>query len=445
MGYTVGISSGWWSIARDPILLGLAQKIGGFGAASGTAFNQVDLESPAEFFEPRLKQNVLRVQRELGVKTGMHAEIGTLAALESAERRIWEEAHKRLVETVKGASDLNMVYVNFHLSSTTILQFDEARIRPFGFQSQVVGPNGQPLGFWGDDSKAMKEYLTDSIFRRTDDSLRHEKPFKDRADAVFKKAREERVKETLRWLKEQEDYKQAPPERKKFMEDQYTRAAEKEAEQDTLQQTFHNRDFMYQCWKDTEFYKYILEAGEIDAYIAVGIYMKEKGDMLWASLLGGTSPIDAYYSRDFDVQLKFNAAVASRYIEGHLRNKDHPWNKRFLNGMSVLEWLRKTGLVIAIEIPEVGGGGGEGHEGLYRLFDPRHSQYLIRKIGMPQFNLCIDFEHMLSHKLDVGKIIDELPGDFGSLVSLFHLGEPKPYKGQAHIPIPLGSQAQEVL
>jgi hypothetical protein len=31
------------------------------------------------------------------------------------------------------------------------------------------------------------------------------------------------------------------------------------------------------------------------------------------------------------------------------------------------------------------------------------------------------------------------------LVYLFHLGEPKPYKGTAHIPIPLGSQSQEIL
>ncbi|MCX6819517.1 MAG: hypothetical protein NT129_05995 [Candidatus Aenigmarchaeota archaeon] len=35
MGYVVGVSSGWWKIAKPPDLLGLAQKVGGFGGTVG--------------------------------------------------------------------------------------------------------------------------------------------------------------------------------------------------------------------------------------------------------------------------------------------------------------------------------------------------------------------------------------------------------------------------
>lgn len=446
MGYLVGISSGWWSIGKDPILLGLAQKIGGFGAVSGSTFNQVDLESPAEFFEPRLKQNVLRVQRELGVKTGMHAEIGMLSALESAERRIWEEAHKRLVESVKWAAELNMIYVNVHLSSTTILQFEEQRIRPFGFQYQIVTPEGEPFYAMADKSKAVKEFVFEHI--EVSRALVAEKPWmeghKKETDRIIKEVRKE-VEEAVR---NDPRFKDATPEQIKEIVDHEMRtpARAQEIRNRITEATQENNEFVYQCWKNSPFSKYVMQAGEIDAYIATAYYMKETGDPLWSSIAKGKNPEDMYVSNDFYEQLAFNAAIASRYIEGHLKVKNHAWNKQYLDGMSILEWLKKTGLILALEIPEVGGGGGEGgHEGLYRLFDPRHSYHFIKKISSPQVRLCIDFEHMLSQKLDPYKILEEMPGDFGAMISLFHLGEPKPYRGTAHIPIPLGSQAQEVL
>ena len=145
MSYQVGVSSGWWNIGRDPNLLGLATKASALGATAGVQFNQIDVESLSEFLEPKVRENMKRVQKELGLKIGMHAEIVHNAALESGERRLWEQAHLRLVETVKNAAELNVVYINVHTSSTMQLQFEEAKIRPFGFQYQVVSPEGEPV------------------------------------------------------------------------------------------------------------------------------------------------------------------------------------------------------------------------------------------------------------------------------------------------------------
>ncbi|MFH0949003.1 MAG: hypothetical protein V1802_00775, partial [Candidatus Aenigmatarchaeota archaeon] len=99
MTYKIGISSGWWSVARAPELLGLTMKVGGFGATTGIQFNQIDLDTISEFLEPRLKQELTRMKKELSLEVGLHGEIGEVMKLESAERRFWELSHQRLVTT----------------------------------------------------------------------------------------------------------------------------------------------------------------------------------------------------------------------------------------------------------------------------------------------------------------------------------------------------------
>ncbi len=448
MTYAVGVSSGWWHIARDPALLGLPLKAG-FIATAGVTFNQVDLESTAEFIEPRVKENVLRIKKELGLRIGLHAEIGENAALESAERRIWEQAHLRLVETVKNAVDFGVIYINFHLSTLPIVQYEEARIRPFGFQYQVVGPDGRPMWHFAEKSAAAKKYIKEII---TDSHMQNaivrEKDFHGKLERLEEEYRREKsrvVEEAIKKLRAEPQYKALPESQKRFAEEAEIRDIEKKVTDYynmKEKELVRNPDQLYDSWTKSAYAQYILEAGEIDAYMIVAHDMHASGDMLWTNIVGGKTPENAYVERESE--LAFNAAVASRYLEGHLRVKEHPINKQYLNGMSVLEWANKTGLILCFEIPEVE-RTSRTSEGIYRLFDPRHSQWFIRKMGSSYVKLCIDFEHMLGQKLDPYKIIPQLPGDFGKLVYLFHLGEPKPYWGIAHIPIPLGSQAQEII
>src|SRR3989338_1896200 len=103
--YTIGFSTGWWNVQRSPELVGLAAKIG-YGATFGVGMLQIDLETIQEFLEPYMSQQVKRVQKELGLEVGLHALIGEHDALESAERRNWELAHRNAVVTVKRATEL---------------------------------------------------------------------------------------------------------------------------------------------------------------------------------------------------------------------------------------------------------------------------------------------------------------------------------------------------
>ncbi|MBI3190357.1 hypothetical protein HYZ41_01490 [archaeon] len=448
MAYQIGVSSGWWNIARDPALLGLASKVG-FIATAGVTFNQIDVETISEFLEPKVCENVFRVKKELGLKIGMHAEIGENSALESAERQVWEQAHIRLVETVKNAVDLGVIYVNLHLSSLPILQFEEARIRPFGFQYQVVGPDGTPLWKLAETSKPAKDYIKSIISEgHMSQMISRGKDFKAKNEKIYKKYEGEarrREEEYIKKLRAMPEYERMSPAEKRLAENSEAERARKEVGQIIAyerEQLYNNPDELFDSWKKSDFEQYILEAGEIDAYMTVAHDMYKSNDMLWTNIVGSMDPEKAYVNKDYE----FNAAVASKYIEGHLKTKNHPMNIRVLGGLSVLEYVNKTGLILCFEVPEVERGGrNPAVEGIYRLFDPRNSQWFVRKLGSPCVKLCIDFEHMLAQKLDPYKVIPQLPSDFGKLVYLFHLGEPKPYWGIAHIPIPLGSQAQEVI
>src|SRR3989344_1779652 len=138
-------------------------KIGGFGATSGVQFNQIDLDTILEFLEPNLKKLTERMMDELKMEVGLHGEVREVVALESAERRYWDQSHDRFITTLKNAAELNFTYVNMHLSVTQQLFQEESRIRPFGFSYQVVDYLGRPLWQLAEESPAVKHFILRKI------------------------------------------------------------------------------------------------------------------------------------------------------------------------------------------------------------------------------------------------------------------------------------------
>ncbi len=435
--YTVGISTGFWRIGKDPALLGLAQKIGGLGATGGIRFVQVDLETVAEFYEPQVEELIKRMKEKLDMIAGLHGEIGELMALDSAEKRIWDQTHRRLCQTVRYAAKLGFFYVNIHLSNKQLISFTEAQHRTQGYFYPVVGPDGKGLpSIIKDVPKVhdeVKQHIAKHIiqrskaFREAYRNLR-EKKLKQLPDLV-----NQAVKQELEKMPEHqrtEEAKKEITERFRRNIEQYLyEQAEREAGTD---------DFAFDLWlnlRDDEQEKYQLEDGEWGAYHIVARWMRERGDPLWGNIAEGKDPQSLYYTDE----RMFCAAVASKYIEGHLTLKDNPANEEFLDGMSIKEWCEKSKLLLLLENPE----SGEGAEGLYRLFHPRHFYHTIKQLNSPFIRVTIDFEHMVSQQLDPDDILQKLPGDFGRLIALFHLGQAVPYGGTAHIPISRGSLAQE--
>lgn len=433
--YTVGISTGFWRIGKDPNLLGLAQKIGGLGATGGIRFVQIDLESIAEFAEPDVRQQIRRIREKLGMnEVGLHGEIGELMALDSAEKRIWDQTHRRLCQTVRFAAEVGFLFVNIHLSNKQVISFTEAQHRTQGYFYPVVGPDGKGLQNIVQGPKMeieARKHISGHVARA--ETFREEK----------RNLHEKKMKEDFPRLANDEyqrllqQYPNASESDKKILRQSAEQAAKAKIAEDVERET-NTYDFAFSVWlklKSTEAERYQLEDGEWGAYHLVAHWLKNTNDTFWTSIAENREPESLY----FDKETAFCAAVASKYIEGHLTLIDNPANREFLKGMSIKEWCEKHNLYLLLENPE----SGEGAEGLYRLFDPQHFYHTIKKIGSPFIKITIDFEHMVSQGIDPDKALPDLPGDFGKIVLLFHLGQAVPYGGTAHIPIARGTIAQE--
>lgn len=459
MTYHAGFSTGWWHIGKAPELVGLASKIG-YGATFGVDYLQIDLETIQEFIEPYMKYQVDRVRKELGLNVGLHALIGENDALERGDRKVWDASHKHAVVTVQRAAELKFEFINFHLSLTPQLIMQEAQLRPFGHQYQVVGPDGRPLYVLGDSFPDTKKFILDWLPSQfADDEVMHEGINKISKEIEATKNRD--VENAVRQWKNSAEYanlrdimrqelKRRGAEEKDLnnlvngnMEDYEKQKRAEETRKIDEKIALVRRGSIepeqkYEMWKKSSLAKYFVDWGEIGAYMIIAYHMWKKREPLWMKIVGDMHPRDAY-----DVKHpEFNAAVASFYIKGHLTVKDHPYNKQFLGGMSILEYCNKNKLLLTFEIPHVG-SPGQAEEGRYRLFHPKDSQHFVKDIGSPFIALCIDIEHMLSQGLNPYEVFNnEVDADFGKLVRLIHLGKPIGYGGTAHIPIPLGSLAQ---
>lgn len=432
MVYKVGISTGWWRIAKTPELLGMAAKIA-YGVTAGVTFVQVDLETTSEFLEPGLKSQVERV-KGLGMEVGVHAELGEVMALESAEWRLWDQSQRRLCETLKHAADLGFLYVNVHMSTKPQLLHEEARFRVFGYQYPVVSFNGLPLSAICDKVPAAKAVAIRES-RRIGREAMDEVP--EKVEVIQKKYGQKEnneVKAELDKLQKSAEYRAMPKDQQRSIENQIRAGIEAKINRE-LREELSSEEFIYECWKAAQFSRYILDNSEIGAYEIVANSMIADGDPLWSNIVGGRSVADVYMKK----HAEYNAALSAKYIEGHLTSTWHAANTDLLDGMSIREFCDKKKIYLLFEVPEA----SEGQEGVYRFFNPLHAYHMIKKLASPYVKLCIDFEHMLAHKMEPDKIIAKMAGDAGKQILLFHLGRPIPYFGTAHVPIPRGSHAQE--
>ena len=200
----------------------------------------------------------------------------------------------------------------------------------------------------------------------------------------------------------------------------------------------------YNLWKSSKISQYFLELGEISAYHIVGYHMHKTRDPIWMSIVGDMGPDEAYTAK----HPEFNAAVACYYIKEHLTLKDNEHNKDDKNGLdgsSVLDFINKNNIILSFETPHSGSPGSE-LEGRFRLFQPDYAEKMLDQIGSSNVGFTADFEHMLSQGLHIDKdVIDKVSSGFGKHIKVVHLGTPVPYGGTAHVPIGLGSMAQEAI
>ncbi len=559
MVYTIGVSSGWWGIAKTPDLLGLGYKAMS-AATYGVNFVQLDIESPSEFMEPLLEQQLTIAREDLGLNYGIHGEFDL--KMEHAVKDIYDIYHERLIDHIRGAVRTKSSYMHFHASSEPPPTIGSSML---GYRFQrLVAPNGNTLydlltyftpvsegdkivsykisdkypeysHLKPDQIMAIRKIMLENYIagggpEATDPRHRE---FQDMssdylagiAGIAIGEIRENISKMMWRDIKadlEKQLRARGPtvkvPDRasptgereeptENFIENQTTAISRGlnpidnyvtiifnnlNYSTEQLDKYFRDmrngvREKLYdkaeEFIKDEMGKKYVPFFGydERLAYEIVGRLME--GSSQWKTICHTkyvrdqlTSQFKAenaakkfsdsditvdnlLRSHDRRVQALVSTVVAMEYIDGHFsrimqyRDPDDGTFKeeKDKNGklITIKEYIKNWKFVVTFETPQI----EQKQEGLLRIVRSEHIYHLVKKIRRfkddPDFLkdyvfISLDFEHMLTHNLNIDLELDTLPTDGGELCKVIHVGQPKPIH-PAHAPIYVGSEAQELI
>ncbi len=559
MVYTIGVSSGWWGIAKTPDLLGLGYKAMS-AATYGVNFVQLDIESPSEFMEPLLEQQLAIAREDLGLNYGIHGEFDL--KMEHAVKDIYDIYHERLIDHIRGAVRTKSSYMHFHASSEPPPTIGSSML---GYRFQrLVAPNGNTLydllNYFtpvkeGDKTvyKVANNYSEYSHLRPDQIAAirrimlenyiagggpeatdpRH-REFQDMANdylagiagIAIGEVRENISKMMWRRMRPDLEAKlraavqivnarlpgspnEQPIPTENFISIYNTLINEGNASIDTyvtiivnhlrirdpnlnLDNYFRDmrnsvREELYdraeEFIKDEMGKKYVPFFGydERLAYEIVGRLME--GSQQWKTIcytkyvrdqltsqFKSEDPTRKFSDNDITVdnllrshdrrvQALVSTVVAMEYIDGHfsriMQYRD-PDNGTFTEEkdksgkpITVKEYIKEHKFVVTFETPQI----EQKQEGLLRIVRSEHIYHLVKKIrafnGDQNFLkdyvfISLDFEHMLTHNLNIDLELDELPQDGGALCKVIHVGQPKPIH-PAHAPIYVGSEAQELI
>jgi len=500
MSYIIGVSSGWWSIARGEELLGLASKIGST-ATYGVNFVQVDFESIAEFQEPDVVKNIKRLIDTLQVDWGMHGEIGEMMALESALEVVWKYSHRRLHQyldtiyvkfCVEGDyREYIPRYIVFHASNLPTIAMIVERFRYAG--QLTVTPNGnlnwiefiqndEGLKNWAEKSKLIyyliaKEggVIFTSIEKIKDVIVEWVLTQNKQTSEEYQKKIREKIEELIKSGVSKEEAQ---------------RIAIEEARNEAESKVDHYAWDYFRNITKVRFAEGAISYEDI-AYLIVARYLYEKrndaNEPLWKLFFKDKSWEELenslgikFWDEKGEVKLppQIVALVAARYILGHFTEKNKEEflieQKRILEkafpierinemveeflGKSPFEKLsilnniisKKVGrdkrkLMIIFENPEIMRAGEEGLQRLIHAIDIYRLVKAAEKIANGIYlGMVFDSEHYLHNNLDPLSEIKSLQNeaeDAGKFLIVYHVGAPKPYH-PAHLPIDIGSEAQ---
>ncbi|MFH7880829.1 MAG: hypothetical protein QXI09_02360 [Candidatus Aenigmatarchaeota archaeon] len=505
MSYIIGVSSGWWSIARSGELLGLASKIGST-ATYGVNFVQVDFESISEFQEPDVIKNIARLLDTLQIDWGMHGEIGEGMALESALEIVWKQSHRRLHqyldliyykffieekeflerkarESGKKIRDYLPKYIVFHASNLPTISMVVERYRYAGHITVDINGNPNWIQFFEkEEDPQLKEAKLNTKKWVFNSNLLYFIIARETGIAFFS------IKEIKRRIIEWYIAEVGDEGIRKLAEG----ASSMEEIEKKIEEKMEEISWkFFEEAASLRFTKGAITYEEI-AYLIIARYLYEARNSpkepLWRYYFGNKSweevekelGIKFFDKEKGEVRLpdEIVAMVASRYIIGHFMNKNKEEfiieAKRTLNrtgningklesflNLTPFSKLHKLGIKIVFENPEISRAGEEGLHRLARAVDifrmvkcgDEISREICRKENVeeskePVLGIVFDQEHYLHNNMDPLKEIEHLRifvskegFDAGKYLVVFHVGSPKPYH-PAHEPIDIGSEAQ---
>ncbi|MEM5829829.1 MAG: hypothetical protein QW040_03845 [Candidatus Aenigmatarchaeota archaeon] len=487
MGYILGVSTGAFGVAgaeERPQLVGLFKKAQA-GITKGVNFVQLDLESISEFEEPGLEKRMKEdIKGKLGIEFGIHSEtraFGVEAAeLDSAIKMEYKRAHDRLIWVLKHSKDIGAKYVLVHSSESEPFHLLERVLQacdlvdPEGNSMREFLTNNKWLLNWlisgskDDKSREIIEILMDIWREKGKERGRIEK---EDVEKVFK---ERGIKpQNFFWLellrgRTLEEYLQDRIMNR--VQSYEIQVGKKYTEAEAVEQAMIDegiRRFLEITF--TEIFDYVISlvnsrelqyGPERWAYYFVAKWMEENKDPLWEKIVNASikffakrdgKGVEEWMEKKGISQEKLTIeddnfrtiyeiwvpAVSARYIFGHFFPKKDEYK-------DPKEYLSEDGMIFALESPM----GGRGIEEWLRLANPYQYYFLVEEAnklaGKNIFAVAMDFEHMLSLRIDPQKVIELLPEDGGKHVRVIHAGWPSTL-APAHLPIEVGSDQQKYL
>lgn len=470
MAHLVGVSSGIFSAIpqeQKHEYAGLSKKAQ-YCITKGVQFVQIDLESISEFGEPDLKENMKKIQ-DMGIRFGIHSETRAfgveVAELDSAIETDYKFGHQRLYDVIRKSAGIDAEYVLIHSSESQPFLFLERHMQPASL-----------VDYYG---KSFKDFLNQNENKYLMDWLMGGS-IDDVAQRVYdlwiregENVTEDQVKQTVQaqefmWIEITGYFlssvlKQAMDrivEQFNIVKQQGGQLTKQQEDDLNFRLKVSLRNQIVQM--QNLFLNYLesrsLRYGpERIAYYFIAKKMEDRGEKepLWQNIIKatldffakeeGVTPEEWMQARNIkrlsvedENFRKYNfiwvPAISAKYIWGHLTNPDE---KSFPNISKV---LRENKILLVLEPPMA----HRGVEEWLRLPNPIQFYYLAKEVGTDVIQIAMDFEHMLSIRLEPDKVIDALPPDGGKITRVIHAGWPSPLS-PAHIPIPLGSEQHQYL
>ncbi len=452
MGYIIGISSGMSDIGlrrgggeASPSRITLSGK-SFYGAFTGVQFVQIDVESLVEFSEPNLKEKLERIRKEQGLEFGIHGECAAMGAgtilLDSAFETEYISSHRRLLLSLKNAKNIGAKYFLIHASEYT------RETPPISKAKHDLRPTSI-VDFWGRRMHIFLEELEKNepeVYKNIVDWIIEQNEF---YEIVLRHLGASSFQEFEKWFvsRHKSDIMNriAIDEFKKplvsLSEEEY-KNVERKAEEILKKMA---REEAYSALKNFSKADDLAYGSEVLAYMIIAKYMSIKRDPIWKEIVG---------DKDFDRSLKLRygewvPAVACKYIWGHFNLDKAPslpeWAEAMKQDKEVdfkynpndflskdLELVLETGMVPT------------GAEEEARLAKPSHMIALCKNISSKHVKVAIDFEHCLGAGININEELERIKNSDAKWVKVLHVGFPTPLQ-PAHVPIPLGSEEQELL
>ena len=492
MAYVIGVSSGIFAAVPE------AEKIQYVGPAKkaqycitkGVQFVQIDLESVAEFQTPNLKEDMKKIREKLGVRFAIHSETKAfgveIAELDSAIETDYKFGHRRIKDILEKAGEIGSEYVLIHSSESTPIRFLERTLQPAilvdfwgkpldkfiekntflrdwligGGEEKVIGALIEAYDELGDEKESINKEKIEEKFKEKNikppNYIWRELIGGRDISRYFAEILRDRIRSEVMYrvgVTGKVHYKDLSPEEKRRVDERIRFEIERIVKD------------MIKYFIDLTRSRSLHYGPERFAYWLVAKWMEKTDDPLWEPMINATIEYFAKAEgktveewvrskgvrKVFDLEKKKEVwsidddnfreldylwvpCVSAKYIWGHLMQDGTTYE-------DLKKILRKFKMPLILETPMA----HRGIEEWLRFPNPLQMYFLVKevneKVGFECLAIAMDFEHMLSIKLDPEKVIEALPEGAGRYVRVLHVGYPSAL-APAHIPIPLGSEQQ---